>query len=382
MIQEQPIKRQSVWIWEEDYPYSLNARELQDPIIALEDVFSNYSLVDCQYLLWEWKHCHYRPYLFSFGNGIHTLYHFMGKLQKLLNVAWLIDKEFSCAQLLVAGNDLAFREFKDHNYCSFFCGLKNSLKVVITESFRQEEGLQGFMNVLRHWWDMGADWRHLDVGDRCNVGGEISEFRGLTQMVEVMNFIYKSNGMKETQNLYACSSYLSLEEGRQPVKTIMRIFDKWEYEDLKEFLRKLFYTMEYHGGLEEGIMGDRGGIVHTFHKLIDLAQQLSLNDESFFGDLKHFIIDDFSEFENFWTDYDRPPFHHLPKMDLDYLVNKLKGIKYDLLHRNLHEFMLLLVGSEGTFTDNYTSVLSLFQGLEELLEVLYLIMLSRVQTEL
>lgn len=381
MVEEQPIKRQSVWIWEEDYPYSLNARELQDPIIALEDVFSSYSLVDCQYLLWEWKHCHYRPYLFSFGNGIHTLYHFMGKIQKLLNVAWLIDKEFGGAQLLVSSDSLALQEFRDNNYCSFFSGVENSLKSMITTTFNHEDGLQGFMNVLRQWWDMGVDWRHLDVGDRGNVGGEISEFRSFTRMVEVMNFIYKRNGMKETQNLYAYSSYLSLEEGRQPVKTIMRIFNKWEYEDLKEFLRKLFYTMESHGGLEEGIMGDRGGIAHTFHKLIDLAHQLSLNNESFFGDVKHFIMHEVSEFENFWTDYDNPPFHHLPKMDLDYLVTKLKGIKYDLLHRNLHEFMLLLVGPEDEFTDNYTRVISLFQGLEELLEVLYLIMLSRVQTE-
>lgn len=381
MIQEQPIKRQSVWIWEEDYPYSLNARELQDPIIALEDVFSSYSLVDCQYLLWEWKHCHYRPYLFSFGNGIHTLYHFMGKLQKLLNVAWLIDKEFSCVQLLVASDRLAFHEFKDNNYCSFFTELDNSLKSVITTTFNQEDGLQGFMNVLRHWWEMGVDWRHLDVGDRCNVGSEIPEFERLILMVEIMNFICKSNGMKESQNVYACSSYLSLEEGREPVKTIMRIFSKWEYEDLKEFLRKLFYTMDSHRGLEEGTMGDRCGIAHTCHKLIDLARELSLNDESYFEDEKNFIIDDFSEIGNFWTDYDNPPFHHLPETNLACLVNKLKEFEYDLLHRNLHEFMLLLVGSESIFTTNYMGLIALFQGLEELLEVVYLIMLNRIQTE-
>ncbi|WP_293946701.1 MULTISPECIES: hypothetical protein [unclassified Sphingobacterium] len=381
MIEKQSIKRRSVWIWDEDYPYSLNANELQDPTIALKDVFSNYSLIDCQYILWEWKHCHYRPYLFSFGNGIHTLYHFMGKMQKLLNVAWLVDKEFSCAQLLVVCNALTFHEFKEDNYCSFFTELDHSLKSVITKIFNQEDGLQGFMNVLRHWWDMGVDWRHLDVGDRCGVGSEIPEFRRLMVMVEIMNFIYKCNGMKESQNVYASSSYLSLEEGKQPVKTIMRIFCKWEYEDLKEFLRKLFYTMNSHGGLEEGIMGDRGGIFHTYHKLIDLARQLSLKDESYFEDDKHFMIGDFSELGDFWSDCDKPPFHHLSKVTFTDLIDKIKGFEYGLLHRNLHEFMLYLVSSENIFANNYNGIISLFQSLEELLEVLYLIMLNRVQTE-
>ena len=210
MIDEQLLKRQSIWIWDEDYPYSITASELQDPIIALKDVFLNYSLVDCQYLLWEWKHCHYRPYLFSFGNGIHTLYHFMVKIQKLLNVAWLIDKDFSCGQLLVTCDRLAFLEFKEDHHCSFFTDLGNGLKSVITKTFTQEEGLQGFMNVLRNWWDMGVDWRHLDVGDRCGVGSEIPEFKRLMIMVEIMNFIYKCNGMKESQNVYAISLYIFL----------------------------------------------------------------------------------------------------------------------------------------------------------------------------
>lgn len=381
MKEESNLTRQSIWIWDEDYPYSLNTNEIQNPITALKDIFSNYSLIDCQYLLWEWKHCNYRPYLFSFGNGVHTLYHFMCKLQKLLNVAWLIDRDFACAQLLVACDNSAFQKFKDENYCVFFCEIDTDLKSIIAKTFNEEGGLQGFMNVLRHWWDLGVDWRHLDVGDRSNAGSEIPQFKRFNLMIEIMNFIYQSNGMKEINSKYASSAFLSLEEGMQPVKIIMRIFSKWKYKTLKKHLRRLFDTMDTRGGLEVGVMGDRGGIIHTYHKLIDLARELSLKDDNYFEEEKHFTLNDHSELGNFWTDYDRPPLHHLPEVGLTYLINKLRNIDYDLLHRNLHEFMLLLVSYESIFTDDYSGLISLFQGLEEVLEVLYLIMLNRVQTD-
>jgi len=382
METKQPdLPRQSIWIWDEDFPYSLRQEELKSPSLALEDVFKHYSLTDCQYLLWEWKHCHYRPYLFSFGNGLHTLYHFKCRLQKLLNVAWLIDKEFSCSQLLVPCDDTSFQTFRNTTYCIFLGETRNSLKTTIAQLFNEEDGLQGFMNVLRHWWDLGIDWRQLDVGDRCQVGNEIPEFRRLMLMIELMYFIYKSNYMKEEANLYAASAYLSLEEARQPAKTLMKIFSKWEYEDLKKNLRELFYTMDSGGGLEVGVMGHRGGIAHTYHKLIDLARELSLKDNSYFEDERHFTIGRFSELGKFWTDYDRPPLHRQLEESLTYLLQKLRGFEYDLLHRNLHEFMLLLVSCESVFTDDYTGLISLFQGLEEVLEVLYLIMLNRIQTD-
>lgn len=374
------LERKSIWIWDEDYPYYLTSEELKNPILALQDVFSNYSLKDCQYLLWEWKHCNYRPYLFSFGNGIHTLYHFMRKLQKLLNVAWLIDKDFECAQLLVACDNSAFQKFKEYNYCNFLCELGADLKSIITMTFEEGAGLQWFMNILRHWWDLGVDWRHLDVGDRSNVGSEIQEFRLLNLMIEIMSFIYKSNDIKEVENTYASSAYLSLEEGRQPVKTIMQIFSKWEYEDLKKLLRRLFYTIDSHGGLEEGIMGDRGGIIHTYHKLIDLARELSLKDDSYFEDESHFLLEE-AKVGNFWEEYNRPPLHCLPEEGVTYLIGKLKSLEYDSLHRNLHEFMLLLVSYESIFTDDYTGIIALFQGLEEVLDVLYLLMLNRIQID-
>lgn len=375
------LSRQSRWIWDEDYPYTLTLEELKNPFSALEDVFEHYSLTDCQYLLWEWKHCHYRPYLFSFGNGLHTLYHFKGRLQKLLNVAWLIDKEFGCSQLLVPCDDTSFQTFRNTAYCIFLRERKDSLKTTITQLFNEEDGLQGFMNVLRHWWDLGIDWRHLDVGDRCQVGNEIPEFRRLMLMIELMYFIYKSNYTKEEANLYAASAYLSLEEARQPAKTLMKIFSKWEYEDLKKNLRELFYTMDAGGDLEVGVMGDRGGIAHTYHKLIDLARELSMKDDSYFEDERHFTIGRFSELGKFWTDYDRPPLHRQPEESLTYLLRKLRGFEYDLLHRNLHEFTLLLVNYDSVFTDDYTGMISLFQGLEDVLEVLYLIMLNRIQTD-
>ncbi|MCY4778095.1 hypothetical protein ORI89_00420 [Sphingobacterium sp. UT-1RO-CII-1] len=381
MKEESKLMRQSIWIWDEDYPYHLTIEELKNPLLALQDVFSNYSLKDCQYLLWEWKHCNYRPYLFSFGNGVHTLYHFMCKIQKLLNVAWLIDKEFACIELLIACDESAFEKFKQDNYCNFFYKNGTDLRSIIKRNFQEEDGLQGFMNVLRHWWDLGVSFRHLDDGSRCNVGSEIPEFKRLNLMIETMNFISKNNDMKESPNVYACSAYLSLEEGSQPVKTLMRIFSKWEYEELKGFLRELFYTMNSHGGLETGIMGDRGGVVHTHHKLIDLAREFSLKDDNYFEEEKHFTLKDDSELGIFWEDCDRPPFHHLSEVNLAYLINKLRNTDYELLHRNLHEFMLFLVGHENVFKDDYMELIALFQRLEELQEVLYLLMLNRVQVD-
>lgn len=377
---KEPIKRQSIWVWDEDYPYSLTSKELQEPLLALEDVFSNYSLKDCHYLLWEWKHCNYRPYLFSFGNGVHTLYHFMCKLQKLLNVAWLIHKDFSFAQLLVVCDNSAFKKFRKENYCIFLNELDSELTSIIAKTFNEQRGLQGFMNVLYHWWDLGVDWRHLDVGDRGNVGGEIPEFRRLALIVEITSFIYKSNDMKDCANTYASRSFLSSEEGKQPVETIMKIFSRWEYEDFKKLLRTLFYTMNTDGGLEQGIMGDRGGIAHTYHKLIDLAHKLSLKDDAYFEDEKHFTLAE-EKLGSFWMDHNTPPLHHLPEVGLAFLINRLKSIDYDLLHRNLYELMLFLVSHESIFTNNYTELVLLFQRLEEVFEVLYLIMLNRVQID-
>ncbi|MBD1420378.1 hypothetical protein [Sphingobacterium chuzhouense] len=375
------LPRKSIWIWDEDYPYSLTQEELKNPSLALEDIFKHYSLTDCQYLLWEWKHCHYRPYLFSFGNGLHTLYHFKCRLQKLLNVAWLIDEEFSCSQLLIPCNDTSFQTFRNTIYCIFLGETRNSLKTTITQLFNEEDGLQGFMNVLRHWWDLGIDWRHLDVGDRCQVGNEIPEFRRLMLMIELMYFIYKSNYMREETNLYAASAYLSLEEAKHPAKTLMKIFSKWEYEDLKKLLRDLFYTMHTHCGLEEGIMGSRCGIIHTYHKLIGLAHTLSLQDNRYFEEEKHFTMN-YSDVGDFSTEYNFYPLHYLLETDVANLINNLRGYDYHLLHRKLHEYALLLSGKDGSFEeeDGRRAVL-LFQELEKLMETLYLLMLDRIQID-
>src|SRR5690606_24086672 len=95
-------KRVSVWLWDEDYPHSLSEAELRTPALVLQNVFQEFSLTDCQYLLWEWKHCHYRPFSFSFGEGVSTLFRFRKMLNKLLDVAWLMTRDVSDGHLLRA----------------------------------------------------------------------------------------------------------------------------------------------------------------------------------------------------------------------------------------------------------------------------------------
>jgi len=194
-MQELESKRVSVWLWEEDYPHSLREEELRNPASVLKDVFGQYSLADCQYLLWEWQHCHYRPFAFTFGEGLPTLFRFRKVLNKLLDVAWLITRDVGDGHLLrVCTEEMGIRIWET----DYFIALKREdlphLGGTLKSMLKEGGGLQWWKNILYHWWGMGMSHQQLDDGTRTNPTDEIPQFIQLALMVEIQYVIAMSLG--------------------------------------------------------------------------------------------------------------------------------------------------------------------------------------------
>jgi len=371
-------KRVSVWLWEEDYPHSLNQEELQTPALVLQHAFSRFSLADCQYLLWEWQHCHYRPFAFSFGDGLPTLFRFRKMLNKLLDVAWLMRHDVGHRHLLGACTmDVAAPLFDSHYFIALRKEHLDDIGGVLEQMLHEGQGAHGWKNVLYHWWGMGVSHAQLDDGTRTNPTDEIPEFISLVLMIEIQYVIAMSLKHKPVENQLSASAYLSLEEGEKPLKTLMKIFSKWEYEELKEKLRDAYCLVDY--GFEEYSLGRQNGLVHTQHKIIALASLLAQKDDDYFSHPDTFTFGN-EEVGNFWEPDHYIPFHHLTKAEYDDLLTTLRSFDFAELHRQLHRYVVFLIERNRVgLSDEVLLAAELFQQLERLFETLYLFTVQRIQ---
>lgn len=370
-------KRVSVWLWEEDYPHSLNEEELQSPALVLHDAFRQFSLTDCQYLLWEWQHCHYRPFAFSFGEGLSTLFRFRRMLNKLLDVAWLMTRDVVDGHLLRACTaDFATPLFESHYFIALKMEHLGDMGGTLKQMLSEGGGSHWWKNILNHWWGMGVSHNQLDDGTRTNPTDEIPEFISLVLMIEIQYVIAMSLKQAPVENQFSTSAYLSLEEGEKPFKTLMKIFSKWEYEELKENIRDAYYLVDY--GMDEGNLSRHNGLIHTQHKTIALAAILAQQDDEYFKKPETFTFKD-EEVGSFWEHDHYVPFHHLSKGEYDNPVVALRRFDFADLQRKLHNYVVFLVErSRFELNDELLAAAELFQQLERLMETLYLFIIQRI----
>jgi hypothetical protein len=377
-MQESKLKRVSIWLWEEDYPHSLNEEELRTPTLVLRDAFSQFSLADCQYLLWEWQHCHYRPFLFEFGEGLVTLFRFRKMLNKLLDVAWLTTRDVDDGHLFrVCNEEKAAAQFDNNYFIALkkedLCDLCGTLKKMLND----RGGLQRWKNILYHWWGMGGDYGQLDDEGRTNPTDEIPQFMQLILMIEIQYVLAMSLDITAVENRFTATAYLSREEGQYPIKTLMKIFSKWEYDVLKENLRKVYGLLD--DGMEEGYLSKHNGLIHTQHKMIALGAKLAREDGAYFQRADIFTFT-YEEVGCFWEHDHYVPFHHLNKSEYDNLVDTIRKFDFAGLNRKLHAYTVFLVKRyRFELDDELLSFAELFQQLERLLETLYLFILQRLR---
>ena len=376
-MQESKSKRVSVWLWDEDYPHSLNEEELRTPTLVLRDAFSQFSLADCQYLLWEWQHCHYRPFLFQFGEGLVTLFRFRKMLNKLLDVAWLTTRDVDDGHLFRVCNGEKAAGLFDNNY--FIALKKEDLRDLygkLKKMLNDGGGLQWWKNILYHWWGMGVDYSQLDDGGRTNSTDEISQFMQLILMIEIQYVLAMSLDITTVENRFIAAAYLSREEGQYPFKTLMKIFSKWEYDKLKENLKDVYCLVDY--GLEEYSLGKYNGLIHTQHKMIALGAILAKKDEEYFAEPETFRFRN-DELGRFWEHDHYVPFHHLSKSEYEAPIATLRKFDFGDLNRKLHEYVVFLVErNQFELDDDVLSFAELFQQLERLLETLYIFIFQRI----
>jgi hypothetical protein len=379
-MQESKLKRVSIWLWEEDYPHSLNEEELRTPTLVLRDAFSQFSLADCQYLLWEWQHCHYRPFLFEFGEGLVTLFRFRKVLNKLLDVAWLTTRDVDDEHLFRVCNEEKAAGLFDNNY---FIALKKedlrNLRSKMQKMLGDGGGLQWWKNILYHWWGMGVDQSQLDDRGRTNPTDEIPQFMQLILMIEIQYVLAMSLDVTTGEGKFAATAYLSREEGQYPFKTLMKIFSKWEYDVLKENLRTVYSLLDY--GMEEGSLSKHNGLIHTQHKMIALAALVAQKDDAYFAKSEIFTFAH-KDVGYFWDHGRFLPFHHLSNSEYKSPLITLR--KFDLaeLNHKLHNYTVFLVERNwDELDDELLAFNELFQQLERLLETLYLFILQRIDIE-
>ena len=377
-MQESKSKRVSVWLWDEDYPHSLNEEELRTPTLVLRDAFSQFSLADCQYLLWEWQHCHYRPFTFTFGEGLVTLFRFRKMLNKLLDVAWLTTRDVDDGHLFRVCKEKTTAHLFDHNY---FIALKkedlrdlrSKMQIMLSDGV----GLQWWKNILYHWWGMGGDYSQLDDGGRTNPTDEIPQFMQLILMIEIQYVLTMSLDITKVENRFAAAAYLSREEGQHPFKTLMKIFSKWEYDMLKENLRKVHDFLD--DGMEEGYLSMHNGLIHTQHKMIALGAKLAREDGAYFQRADIFTFT-YEEVGCFWEHDHYMPFHHLSMSEYKDPLITLRKFDFAELNRKLHAYTAFLVErNRFELDDELLAFNELFQQLERLLETLYLFILQRLR---
>lgn len=346
-------KRVSVWLRKEDYPHSLNEEELQSPALALYNVFNQFSLADCQYLLWEWQHCHYRPFAFTFGDGLPTLFRFRKMLNKLLDVAWLVTSDLRDGHLLrVCTADRMTPLFDSHYFIALKKAHLNDLPGALKQMLRMGGGPRGWRNVL-NYWEMGVSHEQLDDGRRTNPMDEIPEFAQLA---------------------------LIIEEGEKPFKTLMKIFSNWEYEKLKEHLGQLYYLLDFCMD-NDGNLGKPNGIIHTLHKMIALGMLLAKKDDGYFELPDTFTFSE-DEVGSFWEHDHYLPFHHLSKEEYENPVAAIRCFDLPALHRGLHRFTEYVASDHSHILDEeVVSFVTLFQQLERLLETLYILIVQRIDVE-
>jgi len=373
-------KRVSVWLWEEDYPHSLDEKELRTPALVLREAFSQLSLTDCQYLLWEWQHCHYRPFLFQFGEGLITLFRFRKMLNKLLDVAWLTTRDVDDGHLFrICHEEKTVRLFDT----TYFIALKREDLPVLCSKLKKMlsdgGGLQWWKNILNHWWRMAVDYSQLDDGGRTNPTDEIPQFMQLILMIEIQYVLAMSLDLTSVENRFATSAYLSREEGQYPFITLMKIFSKWEYDVLKENLRQAYGLLDF--GMDEGYLSKHNGLIHTHHKMIALAAILAEKDDAYFDKPEIFTFTH-KEVGRFW-DYGRfLPFHHLSKSEYENPLATLRKFDFAELNRKLHQYTVFLVERNQFAPDDAgLHFTEFFQQLERLLETLYLFILQRIDIE-
>ncbi|MFC6102966.1 hypothetical protein [Olivibacter domesticus] len=377
-MQESKSKRVSVWLWHEDYPHSLNEEELRTPALVLRDVFSQFSLADCQYLLWEWQHCHYRPFLFAFGNGLLTLFRFRKMLNKLLDVAWLITRDVDDGHLFRLCDEKNANHLLGDNY---FIALKKEdlwdLNRTLSKMLSKGGGLQWWKNILYHWWGMGVDKSQLDDGGRTNPTDEIPQFMQLILMIEIQYVLAMSLDVTAGESKFAATAYLSREEGQYPFKTLMKMFSKWEYDSLKDNLRDVYYLVDY--GMDEGNLSKHNGLIHTQHKMVALAAILAQKEDEYFAKPEIFRFKD-EEIGSFWEHDHYVPFHHLSKSEYENPLATLRQFNFAELNRKLHQYTVFLVERHRfELDDEVLSFADLFQQLERLLETLYLFIVQRIR---
>lgn len=377
-MQEFKSKRVSVWLWDEGYPHSLNEAELRNPVLVLRDVFSQFSLADCQYLLWEWQHCHYRPFLFGFGEGLITLFRFRKVLNKLLDVGWLITRDVDDEHLFRVCTEEKVARLLDRNY---FIALKEEdlwdLRGTLKKMLSDGGGLQWWKNILYHWWGMGVDYSQLDDGGRTNPTDEIPQFIQLILMIEIQYVLAMSLDITAVENRFTANAYLSREEGQHPFKTLMKIFSKWEYDVLNENLRKVYSLVDY--GMEEGDLSKHNGLIHTQHKMIALGAILVREDDAYFQRADIFTFT-YEEVGRFWEHDHYVPFHHLSMSEYKDPLITLRKFDFAGLNRQLHRYTVFLIErNRFELDDELLSFAELFQQLERLLETLYLFILQRLR---
>ncbi|SFC26347.1 hypothetical protein SAMN05421747_10768 [Parapedobacter composti] len=380
-MQRPMAKRVSVWLWEEDYPHSLSEEELRNPATVLQQVFSQYSLADCQYLLWEWQHCHYRPFSFSFGEGLVTLFRFRKVLNKLLDVAWLIARDMDDGHLLRVCTEEKGRHIWERDY---FLALKRENLPTLGDTLKRMlsdgGGLQWWKNILYHWWGMGISHEQLDDGTRTNPMDEIPQFIQLALMIEIQYVIAMALEYSPGENRFAALAYLSIEEGRKPVKTLMKIFSKWEYEELKEKLRQLYYLLNFCMD-DNGNLSEPNGIIHTLHKIIALASLLAKNGDDYFLQPENFSFP-YEGLGCFWQHDHHLPFHHLSDEEYERPLLAIRSFDLPGLHRGLHRFTVYIASDRTLKLDEEViAFVGLFQQLERLLEALYLLVIQRIRIE-
>jgi len=159
----------------------------------------------------------------------------------------------------------------------------------------------------------------------------------------------------------------------------MKIFSRWEYEELKEKLRDAYCLVDY--GFEEYSLSRQNGLVHTQHKIVALAALLAQKDDEYFSESETFTFKS-DEVGNFWEPDHYVPFHHLSKSEYQHPVATLRSFDFADLHQQLHNYAVFLVERTRTeFNDEVLAAAELFQQLERLLETLYLFIVQRIQIE-
>ncbi len=89
------METRTVWLWEEDYPSTLSAEELEDPLLVGKRFFQQYSLTEVQGYLWEWLPLFFTDAVIITPEKRLILYNLHQELKRLLDMAFVLSRQMN-----------------------------------------------------------------------------------------------------------------------------------------------------------------------------------------------------------------------------------------------------------------------------------------------